>query len=42
MRKLTKAEKANIIDKITTGLLIFLFTLPVLILVYILMWFLMK
>lgn len=42
MKKLTKAQKANLIDKSTTGLLIFLFSTPFLILLYIIIWFLIK
>lgn len=42
LRKLTKAERAAIFDKFKTGLLIFLFTSPFLILLYIILWFLMK
>ena len=39
---LTKKEKALIWDKFTTGLLIFLFCTPFLVLLYILLWFLLK
>ena len=39
---LTKKQKAQLWDKITTGLLIFLFCTPFLVLLYILMWFLLK
>ncbi len=42
MKKLTKAEKAKIFDKVTTGLLLLLFSMPVLILAYILLWFILK
>ena len=38
--KARKAKKAAIWDKITTGLLIFLLSSPILILLYILIWFL--
>ena len=39
---LTKKQKAEIWDKFTTGLLIFLFCTPFLVLLYILLWFLLK
>ena len=39
---LTKKQKAMVWDKITTGLLILLFCTPVLVLVYILLWFVTK
>ncbi len=42
MKKLTKAQRAELFDKFTTGLLIFLFTTPFLILLYIVMWFLLR
>ena len=39
---LTRKQKAALWDKITTGILIFLFCTPVLILLYILLWFIFK
>ena len=39
---LTRKQKAAIWDKITTGILIFLFCTPFLILIYILLWFVLK
>ncbi len=39
---LTRKQKAAIWDKITTGILIFLFCTPFLILLYILLWFVFK
>lgn len=39
---LTRKQKAAIWDKITTGILIFLFCTPLLILIYILLWFVFK
>ena len=39
---LTKKQKAMVWDKITTGLLILLFCTPVLVLIYILLWFVTK
>ena len=39
---LTRKQKAAIWDKITTGILIFLFCTPALILLYILLWFVLK
>jgi hypothetical protein len=39
---LTRKQKAAIWDKITTGILIFLFCTPILILIYILLWFVLK
>lgn len=39
---LTKKQKAMVWDKFTTGLLIFLFCTPFLVLLYILLWFLLK
>lgn len=39
---LTKKQKAQLWDKITTGLLIFLFCTPFLVLLYILLWFVLK
>ena len=39
---LTKKQKAMIWDKITTGLLILLFCTPILVLIYILLWFVFK
>ena len=39
---LTKKQKAKIWDKFTTGLLIFLFCTPFLVLLYILLWFVLK
>ena len=40
--KLTKAQKDNIIDKFTTGLLIFLSSTPFLVLLYIILWFILR
>ncbi len=37
-----KKKRAKVIDRITTGLLIFLMTTPVLILGYIFLWFFMR
>ena len=42
MRKLTKAERAVVYDKITTGILLFLFSSPILIMAYIIIWFLSR
>lgn len=39
---LTKKQKAAIWDKITTGILIALFATPFAVLIYILMWFIMR
>ncbi len=39
---LTRKQKAAVWDKITTGILIFLFCTPFLILLYILLWFVLK
>ena len=41
-RKLTKAERANLIDRLTTFLLMLLFSVPFLILLYIILWFMLK
>ncbi len=42
LKKLTKAQREAIIDKTTTALLLFLFSTPVLIFLYIILWFLAK